>query len=43
MPIAQQTQRGSRNYHERDLTLYGVVKELFFTAIKQGVGRLEKQ
>lgn len=31
------------NYHKRDLTLYGVVKELYFAAIKQGFGRLENQ
>lgn len=35
MPIAQQTQRSSRNYYERDLTLHGIVKELLTTAENQ--------
>lgn len=43
MPIAQQTQRSSRNYYERDLTLHGIVKELSFAIIKQAFGRFEEQ
>lgn len=43
MPPRRQVQRSSRNYHEGDLILSVVVKELSFAIIKQAFGRFEKQ